>query len=403
MIFTSFRDVNTKLTLHDILLLFVVFAITLQRISLFDSSYFTIDYVSVYLYILSSIFNFRKSFNFKRIKWAFFSITLFLVLYTVPSLVNQPIVHPAINSYIRNLWLLASASLLLINHLIGKPSLLPYVLKTIALSIAVMALFYLVSIVSDFSFGTRRRSVFGLNVNDLGFFASIGVLMCVWDGYKNKNKILYNTIYIFLLLFMILNTGSRGAALILPIILFIFFFYSYTANIVRKSVYLIFSSVIVLFFAYLFFNFGVTSDRLATSFERTDRGTIELLHDRIPMWEVAFATGRENLLFGVGGHQYALELRKLGRPFQNVHNDFLHLYVFSGLIGVSIIIFILVLLMFRLIELRNVYLAPFVIALYFIVLFQMTKGGGVIHSLYTWVILSYVYVFVNIRNNNLNK
>ena len=165
--------------------------------------------------------------------------------------------------------------------------------------------------------------IFG-NENALGISAALGIIFTLYIMYKFKSKIIYivGILNILLQAFIISKCNATNAILILLVFIWGVIFL-YFRNIIFRGIYLLLSLLGASGIVY----YLIHTDKL-----------VEFLHGRYNLWVTALRVIKENLIFGVGQHNFLIEMNKhaigelYGITGDGTHNLFLQITILSGIL-----------------------------------------------------------------------
>lgn len=239
----------------------------------------------------------------------------------------------------------------------------------------------------DTNFKDGRLSILGTNANLVGVFCVSSILITVYFYRVTGNKQSYHHFIFFakilLLLIAIASTGSRGAFFSTLITLGLYIVLLQKSSLKR----------IQYVFIAIFLGGAVSAIMLAGGplAERLLGGEEELAASRTEIWEAALEVLGNNYFMGIGLFTYQRNIEALmGRMFA-VHNEFLAIFVYSGIVGILLLFFFLRGVIKGAISFYNRFKNPIFFSLLFGILFAASKGGGIFISINTWFFFSLIY------------
>jgi O-antigen ligase len=290
--------------------------------------------ISIVIYLLFSITNFKKLYSLKNIKIYIYPIFIFFIFLTFMSYVNKSDVNPDFFniSFFLNLLVLIIA----INQSKNEPQLLLQCLFVFSISTVVMTLMYF-SGMQSVSEIDNRGTIFGKNQNDLGINLAISIMTFFSIYFENKLKLLRIKYLIFftfpLMLIFLVRTGSRVAFISLFISLIVFFVLRRTKI---KGLKLFTSLLLFVLFSFaweLYFKNTYVAERLTKSIDEGD------LSGRDLIWVAAFEIITNNPLIGIGETGYAKEIEPILEYFSSPHNVIIEVLCYTGVVGLILFMF----------------------------------------------------------------
>ena len=185
---------------------------------------------------------------------------------------------------------------------------------------------------------------------DYGMIALSLLVLCY--GLFLKNKYSYFVILLSLInIFLIIQHGSRGAWLGLPIA-FLVIFYLYGKDYLKKLIFISCSCTILLLATLFLIPNAPVQNRLQDFHH--DKQKIVQQHDfnssigtRLSLWHFSFEKFKESPLLGVGFVQFREEVcqlhqqNKIGECTLHAHNVFLQILATQGIVGLFGILFLM--------------------------------------------------------------
>ncbi|RZJ76716.1 MAG: O-antigen ligase domain-containing protein [Flavobacterium sp.] len=238
----------------------------------------------------------------------------------------------------------------------------------------------------DTNFKDGRLSILGTNANLVGVFCVSSILITTYFHWEKLNKKSYHHIIfavkIVLLLLAIASSGSRGAFFSMLLTTGIYIIFLQRHNI-RRVQY----GFIALIAGGMMTLVMLSSGKLAERLLEDD----DLSASRTEIWSAALEVMGNNYFMGIGLFTYQRNIEELmGRMFA-VHNEFLAIFIYSGVLG---ILFLLTMLWHILKAAYTFYKRfnnPILLSLLIGILFAASKGGGVFISINTWFFFSLIY------------
>ncbi|WP_294819447.1 O-antigen ligase family protein [uncultured Flavobacterium sp.] len=239
----------------------------------------------------------------------------------------------------------------------------------------------------DTTFVDGRLSIMGTNANLLGVFCVSAVLITTHLFMKIPQKS-GNDLWLFFfkitaLLAVIASTGSRGAFISLMVAVGIYIIFQ-QQNTIKRFQYTFVAALVLGLLSALMLSSGILAERFFAEDE-------DLAGSRTGIWTAALQVLGDNYLTGVGLFAYQKNMEILmGRAFA-VHNEFLAIFIYSGIIGFSFFIFFVKEIVASILKFYTRFKNPVLVSLMFGVFFTMFKGGGVFMSINTWFFFSLAY------------
>ncbi len=170
--------------------------------------------------------------------------------------------------------------------------------------------------------------------NNLAFngVVALAILLIFLNKINRSSFLLKFPIFVsaFLIITLVLDTGSRSALISLLLTLFIYFFYSKTSI---RLILLLLSTIIISVF---YESFSVISERVVSTLEVGEIG------GRMPIITFILDQISSNLMFGVGRNQYDLLADIEFGYSPSPHNIFLEVFVYGGVFAFLLLIFIVI-------------------------------------------------------------
>ncbi|RZJ76851.1 MAG: O-antigen ligase domain-containing protein [Flavobacterium sp.] len=239
----------------------------------------------------------------------------------------------------------------------------------------------------DTNFKDGRLSILGTNANLVGVFCVSSILITIYFYRLQQNKKSYHHLIfggkMLLLLLAVASTGSRGAFFSMMISLGIYVIFLQRSAIRRFQYF-----AIALFFGAILSAAMLSSGKLA---ERLLQDDEELASSRTDIWSAGLEALGDHYVMGIGLFTYQRNIEAImGRAFA-VHNEFLAIFIYSGIIGIIFLFFFLRSIIKAAVIFYKRFQNPIFFSLLFGILFAASKGGGVFISINTWFFFSLVY------------
>jgi len=254
-----------------------------------------------------------------------------------------------------------------------------YSILFFSISCGIISLFYYLGLFNNHVlFNNGRLLLFNENPNSISSRFSIGFAILYFnilnDPLKLGKKKYSLCIFLLPIISLIIDTGSRGSFIIL-IISFIFL----TLLSKVKKIYIIIFTLMIFPYIYKL----IENSSMINRFEMKD-----ITGGREIIWSITSEIAQNNI-FGIGEEGYSIEMIKIINKVKDPHNIFLYILVCGGIISLLLFMIFLTILIKKshkqLLE-KN----PLPLVLLILLLFLMSKTGGVLTYLIMWYFLSYI-------------
>lgn len=338
-----------------------------------------------FLYLVVFIFRTPTDFHNKNVLKQFLLLLLIYALIFSISFLNFVKGYPGGYSFLRQLPIYIFYFYFISNEIITGNIKPQQYMQWFIWSAMLLAVLFVLGVNVSYEQGSRLE-VMSLNSNFTAILTATAIVLMIHQVSKLKLKRWKKAVYFIffpVLLYMTIITGSRGGFIALALSLLIYTFFQ-NRGFINKSKNLFKGILLVGAISIIF----LSNDLMYSRFFEDETSVLE---SRTPIWENVLIIAKGNLIFGVGIFRYQSEMTKLRGGLISIHNEYLSILVYSGIIGLSLFLFFL----FRIA--KSAYLQyinkgnPVYLSLLAIVLFNLFKGGGTILSLFTWVILTLVY------------
>jgi O-antigen ligase len=363
----------------------LVFVIPFQKWEPFGSPYLNITFVAFFLYFISSVWNWRKNFDGSGLAKfiAPFLIWCFL-LFTMSYLNYYPKATTAYSES-RQILMQFFFFLLLTNELRQNPKLANKLLKIYLLSLIFISVSFFLNIGVEYKVG--RLKMFGSNANALGIWYVFGLLAIAKLLIEKEMKVFFRYGYILLIpVFVIIMalTGSRSAFflfLMAPVVYWIYL----NISIGRKLVLSLLGLYIFLGTLIFLLQFPVLQTRLSEE----QKGESSL-GGRAYIWQSTWVLVEEKPWFGAGASGYEKHILKYLSSHHEAHNVYLLVLAYTGIVGLSVFVYLLSSFWRAASFIRKVLKTPFYITLLLLILISFISSGGLIASFTLWFFLSLI-------------
>ncbi|WP_353150639.1 O-antigen ligase family protein [Flavobacterium sp.] len=325
----------------------------------FDSSIFKYVRILLYLYVLMLVLNMLNYVGINKV--SVFNFTLFqnILLY----------------------WLIASD---IKKQNIQVNSILLYFIVSIVF-MSILLLFG-IGIGQEFEENVTRITFFGNNPNTVGVLAGLAIAFSLYfilnpsKTFQKKGLLVLIVIPSFVNL--IILSGSRGA-LISTVIVVLFMFIMKKSTFIKK---IIFIGLLVVISNYLIDKVKESDLMFTRLTESLEKGSTA---GRSDIWEDVIELWKNRPLLGYGATGFETEMIIIYGSGKDAHNLFLYILVTSGLIGLCIFLYFIILHMKRAI---NSFIKGDVLIMVLLIFYLTTvlKSGGAINNKLMWLLLAII-------------
>jgi len=383
--------------IRQIILKLLVLSMLFQAWNPFNNPYLNPTLIFFYLYFLFSLLNFKYSFSIhhtKRFLVPLFILWLFMVIMTYHF--YEPNTKNAF-SILRNFLMQIVFFLLLINDLYNNQKLLGSLIKIYFLALLIFIVAYSFGLGVEYKQG--RLFIFGTNPNMLGQLVVLGIILIISSIY-DQNPLVhlkkYTLFFIPALLVILGVSGSRGAFLGLVIGLFIYLIL-YKNRLQQKIVFILLG----VFFGGLSLYGVMQIDIMKTRFDQQAKD--ETYGGRTKIWKAAFIIVKENPVAGVGLARFEKEMKLLKFKGVAVHNEYLAILAYTGIIGLTIFLIFLITIVRGAIRYLRENGSPLLVSISVLQIFILFKGGGVLLSFITWFTFAIIAALSLPNRNHLHN
>ena len=214
------------------------------------------------------------------------------------------------------------------------------------------------------------------------------------NSFKKKAFSLILTIPI---LYLLIESGSRGALLSLLIGLFIVILLGKMQAIKKIGMVLLSTLFSIGLFSFIYTNDVDFRNRIVNSIERGDTS------GRTKLWEAAYRIIQDNFIFGVGNPGMMPTMRIYSGIYQQPHNLVLELWLTSGILGLIFFMTFLIRLGKDLTVSTRNFGHSLYMALFIVVLANMVKSGGSVGLIFAWIFFGILIGSIVINKKNHQK
>lgn len=244
----------------------------------------------------------------------------------------------------------------------------------------------------------KRLYFFGMNPNQLGNIAALGLVLSslfileVQRDISRLQKVLA-IITVACCLYILAYTASRGAFLVflLPFLLTLTFSH---LKFYKKAIVAVVATLAVSILIFFVIDVSLLVERF------TDSPNVGSLGDRTNRWRAAFDIFFSSPIFGVGEGAYKNITSRIYGFSGSPHNSFLQIMAYGGVVG--LFLFLIPILYAARISIaayrKTKKVSPMALLLFFILI--MSKDGGALNSAFNWSVLA---LSIGIALNILGK
>jgi len=298
----------------------------------FGNPYFSINFITAIVIILSVNFKLVKLFTLKNEIGKISSFLLiYLVYFVAVSLLFYKKGTDTGSSEIRmqTLYIFSFFSLLYYFYL--KPQRIYYIKKYLIYGIVVLIFLALINIGVEVIGRYGRIRIFGMNPNYVSFFIIIFIMFVVNDLFERstRSSVIKNLILLIIGLAIFIRLGSLNNLVALMAALAVYFLMK-GRRLSKRVRFLILGFIVFVPIFYYVFNSGIYSERLG------DTESLKNLSGRRELWKTGLEMAKNNLVFGRGVYEPSYIKRTVLGTEISFHNVYLDLLIYTGSIGLFI-------------------------------------------------------------------
>lgn len=298
---------------------------------------FLITKITIVLYLIVCIPNFKKFRYLKAYTKFIVPILLIFTIQTISGYLNQRTFYSEYFSMV--FFLNIVMFLLMLIHFQRDKTAIINALKYFAFGGLFLTLFFVLGIETDTSFEGGRLTVFGVNQNMLAVNMSIVFIIIFYQltYVKNNYKIatIIYVIFIPLIIVFIANTGSRSGVLSLMTAVLLLFLLDKSKDVIKKHMSIIIGGIFFIGTFLYFSNNSIVGDRLSNSSTTGD------LSGRDDTWLEMLPIVNIKPFFGIGHNGFDYEVQNIYGESRSAHNVFLTILITSGFAGLILFLFFL--------------------------------------------------------------
>lgn len=353
---------------------------------------FTKITISIFLFL--TLLSFKTFYSLKNIRFFAFPLIIYFILLTINNYKYKSGKYSEffdLPFFLNMLMLVAISNNGLKDERVFKGIFNSYIYGGI-----VLTLFYFLNIETNHSW-YGRSTIFGFNQNQLAVNLAIIIILMISPFATNKIAIrrstLINILFIPLLLIFLAATGSRSGILSLILGLFVLFYFQPLTSTKRKVITLFWGSIVLSAIILYFSSNEIVSQRFADSFYEGDSSGRDL------RWIAVIDIILENPIWGIGKIGYENAITNAFGIYTSPHNVLLETTVFTGFVGLSMILYFFIIVTKAAILIKNKLNNQLAIALLMPVLI-MTLVGHTFGSKAAFIIIAYIisYKVIQIKS-----
>jgi O-antigen ligase len=345
---------------------------------------FIVTKVTITIYLLFSIADFKSLYSIKHFKLYFYPLFSFFLLLTFMSYINKTSTYSIFFNipFFLNLLALIVAA----NQERRNPQILLKGLFVFSIGSVVMTLMYF-SGMESISELENRVTIFGSNQNELGLNLAISILIFISIIYEIKLKFIKNMYLLYttfpLMLIFLVRTGSRVAIISLFIGIIIFFLLIKT-QIKGSKLFMILSLFFVLFFVWeLYVKDTYVAERLFSSVNDGDLSGREII------WLTTIELFVKNPFFGMGETGYLYAFNFITEDGGSPHNVIIEVLCYTGIVG--LIFFMVFLIRTFKCGIRSYTVTNEILPLILLIpISGMILSGQILGTKTAWLIITYI-------------
>lgn len=380
--------INKRVIRQFLLILTIVF-IPYSTLYLFGNPYLFLPMISFIGFLLLSINNMKGLINTKGLEDLIFPWIVIWVLILIAIIYNfLPDYISLYRSQLQRRIIYLVFFLITINEFRRNPSFLAKVDNVIIFSLFIMVFFFITGVGETISLD-GRLSFFGAGKNSIGVWSVIAITIAIDKLFLQKKlnwkyKVYYTSL-IIVGFFIIIATGSRKALIMLFIGVFVYFLLSKVSLLYKLK--LVIPFILISFLAY---NYIAQYSSIYSRFEK--EAERQNIGGRLPIWKEKIKIILDNPIIGAGPGLIRQEMKNsyYGRS-RAAHNEFITIGALTGIPGVLIFIWFLVLLAkrsLRFLKTNKGSSLPFIFLINVVI--YLSTAGGALNSFTTWFLFAYI-------------
>ena len=297
---------------------------------------FLITKITIVFYILFSFPNFKRFKSLKKFKKFIFPIILVFMIQTFSGYNYKRLYFEEYFSLVFFLNIILFILMLIQAQYDDKA--IGVALKSYAFGGLILALFFVLGIQTNTSFG-GRTTIFDVNHNMLAVNLSIVALIFLNLLLFNKKtnefvRFIYLSSILIIVIF-IASTGSRSGVLSLLGGALMIFLLIKTKDIFKKIMVIVIGGLFTFFFLIFIFNYSISGNRLNETVQTGD------LSGRNDYWVEMIPLSSINPAFGIGYSGFKYEVYNIYGEYRSAHNVFVSVLVTGGFVSLLLVCFFL--------------------------------------------------------------
>lgn len=383
----------------------LIFALPFQGVQLFDSPYFNLTNIAFFIFFfvhLHSILDILKN------RYVFSIVVPFIIIWVI-SLFNTVLnYYPGsltAFSFVRQSLMYVYLFIGIVWHCNDNASKINKIIIYFISSVSLLSFFLLTGI------GVReaeRLAFASINTGHTMLHLFIAYAFCIYFILvkKNDKKYTYLLLFLSVVYFYLIVLGATRV-IILVAVVFPVIFVIYLNIKISYKLYLLIAALI---FSTGAWYYSLSNELVRERFERIEIENEEdrSFGNRLPIWRISFDYIGENLMFGGGasGWEYYTRITRRGeqgaRP--GIHNGYLQVLLYSGLVGFIAYLSILYYLFRYSFLINAVFKNPFYISFMIILLvytfIQVSLNQFTIWVLFALIVSNYSWATKISQKNN---
>ena len=381
----NYRWMISKTRIQELSVLIFVFSINFETIKLFNIDFFISKVSILFLFFICLITN-PKLFIVKSFSKIIKPLIFYFLLLTA---INYHNVN-SISSVFFDIpfFLNIILCILMVNISRKSPQLLEKSFLVFGVSTYILGLLFILNIGATFQM--ERATMFGMNPNTLGVCCSLTILIFIKHILENKisNLIIKVLISLGIVLcfYTMISTVSRIGFLTLFFSSSIYLYLSENVSKKQKLFIRFFSLISILLIWFFFIRESFVIDRISNTIYNSDLSSRDLI------WVKVLGMINDNYIWGIGETGYLSQIGLYFGESTSVHNVFLEVLCYTGIIGFIIFMIFLVRLFLRALYMKKKYNDTFQLII-FIYLLAIMFSAQIFEPKFAWILIAYIISF----------
>lgn len=394
-------DIN-RITIQNILLYLYCFSLSLSVLNFqFLDRVFSISFVFSIIFLLSLSINIKPYLDLSKGQHFIYPILFYVLLLSFVSWVN---INPYSSRFL-DVTLISNILMfvIILNYFVKHADVRDKAMLAFTIGAVFVAFLSFMNIGAEIN-SDGRLSWMGSDIVEISIKMTLALVVILTVIFKNKITLKMRTFWLFLsvslLLWFIIQTGSRTALLIVLSNLFLLLFF------VRKNKKNIFILILIAFLPLILFYFQseVMQERVIYSINAETNIGNDALGGRLYLWGEMIPIIFKNILIGHGLSGLDYELYKVFGQIVSPHNALLEAFLKTGIIGFlsySLFLFRLSMSSYWVYKYEDNYA-------HILLLFVALGIAASIHpsiSKIFWLIMAYIassFLLLNYKDENIN-